>query len=67
MRCVLCDSNSNGLSYFNIDRPLCTSFHSVNGETFCSECYEGYSEVMTDYYLEDELNELNEEDYAESD
>lgn len=62
MRCIICDVSSSGLSYFNPDRALSTSFHEHEGDLLCSECYEGYSSVMDDFFLEDTLGEDEEID-----
>jgi len=58
MRCVICDTESNGLSNFRPDGRVAHTYHSKsNGDYLCDECNTWEDEVMSDFYDSDLVNE----------
>jgi hypothetical protein len=54
MRCAICDASDVGLSNYRPDgRFHAKDFHLVADKYLCSECYDGYEDVMTDFYDDD--------------
>lgn len=64
-RCVNCDANSSGLSLYRADGNFTAShFHTLpGGDMMCDECYEAYSEQVSDYDLMDTIEEEQGEAY----
>lgn len=53
-RCVVCDSESSGLSNFRPDGRIAHTFHQQrDGSMVCDECNQWESEVMSDFYDSD--------------
>lgn len=55
MRCVICDAEEKGLSTFRADGHFTAHhFSMIDGDPHCSECASMIDETISDFYIDNE-------------